>query len=491
MADRALSTELVSPPVEHRGLFSLLWHLIKSGLWLFVLPLVMVWRLVRAVVGRVYRYFAAVLQRFFAPLTSRLSRLWNYVNARKGTWFRTILFVLSYIVAASFVAVLVYFFLYFTMVPAISVQRPLYFDFSQSQPAALVHFRKDNRFSESSLSSPYVISQGHFYNFRIELTLPESPVNNDAGMFMVTVELYSTTGILLHNSTRPCMLHYKTDLLRKLTTLFWSLPLVLGLTEEAQYFSFNIIENWVDNPITPFGIARVTLSKTNVQVYSSTLYIEAQLYGLSYFCYNWFFTSMTLFIPFIFFMETVVVVFTWLLVRFFAKQTADEMEEERRKREAAATKTLKPMPLRLVVERETRKRIAKGKEKEGEERDVRKRTPMLPGSESEEEEEKDREEAEGVMVERDGYESDTEEEGGEATIQPTEQQQEEREREAKAATSPTDSLEDIEEGEEDEDEEEEVEEEEEEEDKEEERQQELERLAAGVGTFSDAEDDRK
>ncbi len=145
-----------------------------------------------------------------------------------------------------------------------------------------------------------------------------------------------------HDTTRAtaqCRVRYRTDLLQKMWTVFWSVPLVLGLMEEKQALRLELLSNHIDthvrtrhdtrhSPIAhatrhdtrqshtphdttladrtrhtthdtrgcgddvtwrgvawraqaaPFGYATVALSHRELEVYSAELHIEARLSGI-------------------------------------------------------------------------------------------------------------------------------------------------------------------------------------------------------------------
>jgi len=118
------------------------------------------------------------------------------------------------------------------------------------------------------------------------LELPESPKNHEIGMFMVSLQVFSMGGGSLINSTRPGILHYKTDFLRTLTTFAYSIPLLLGFWEEKQLLMIPMFERLE----APFSQVKVLLSSPQIQLYNANLYIAVRLYGVRYLCYNYFFT---------------------------------------------------------------------------------------------------------------------------------------------------------------------------------------------------------
>ena len=50
---------------------------------------------------------------------------------------------------------------------------------------------------------PQLLSSGQYYTIALELELPESPVNEEIGVFMVNITFYTTEGRFLSTSARP------------------------------------------------------------------------------------------------------------------------------------------------------------------------------------------------------------------------------------------------------------------------------------------------
>lgn len=46
-----------------------------------------------------------------------------------------------------------------------------------------------------------------------------------------------------------CMLHYKSSLLKTITTMFFSLPLIMGLSEEKQNVQLKLFEDYLEDSV--------------------------------------------------------------------------------------------------------------------------------------------------------------------------------------------------------------------------------------------------
>eukprot|EP00005_Dracoamoeba_jomungandri_P014205 CAMPEP_0174265456 /NCGR_PEP_ID=MMETSP0439-20130205/26578_1 /TAXON_ID=0 /ORGANISM="Stereomyxa ramosa, Strain Chinc5" /LENGTH=418 /DNA_ID=CAMNT_0015351917 /DNA_START=42 /DNA_END=1295 /DNA_ORIENTATION=- len=226
------------------------------------------------------------------PIRPPIEAVVNYVSERILTWIFFVMMFICWFIAALVFACFSFLVLYYFFVPVCHLEHPLYFDFEKENPTANFDF----------LSSQ--LSQGYSYDYIVEFVLPESPNNNHMGMFMTSISLVTDHNEVLANDTKPGIIHHKTPLLRYLTTLFWSLPLVLGISEEKQTLTIPVIEDWADLRISnePYH-AVVKISSQMIQIYSSKLKVVSRLYGLSYLFHDWFLTSAVVTIGIVFTIE--------------------------------------------------------------------------------------------------------------------------------------------------------------------------------------------
>ena len=77
-------------------------------------------------------------------------------------------------------------------------------------------------------------------------------------------------------------MRYKSILLRTMYTLVFALPLLLGLWEQKQVIELVLFESYYE----PYGdgalSAVVSVQSQNVQIYSSTLTVDANFSGFTY-----------------------------------------------------------------------------------------------------------------------------------------------------------------------------------------------------------------
>jgi len=238
-------------------------------------------RVAQSIASRIYSLLLSVTLKVFEPGVPYLKSFATFVAENHQKWILTIgavTIVTAVLASSSFTF---YWFLYWLLVPNVALQQSIYFQYAEPLPNGTVV----RPYAELNLL-PRQVTAGQDYDAYVTLELPESEENRDAGMFMIGLEFYQKEEIVF-SSTRPARLRYKSNLLETFSTVFFSLPLVLGLSEQKQFVSIRMVEKLNKQ----FQTIIVTLSKPNVQLYSATFSMQAQLTGIRYWFYHWFFTS--------------------------------------------------------------------------------------------------------------------------------------------------------------------------------------------------------
>eukprot|EP00611_Tribonema_gayanum_P029251 TRINITY_DN7762_c0_g1_i3.p1 TRINITY_DN7762_c0_g1~~TRINITY_DN7762_c0_g1_i3.p1 ORF type:complete len:489 (+),score=110.74 TRINITY_DN7762_c0_g1_i3:1527-2993(+) len=198
--------------------------------------------------------------------------------------------------------------LYWLAMPARLIKVPLYFDYgmrgfmrTREPPLARVDLLTRHtqwQLGEHMTVPPKVgervLAAGQQYSVTLELSLPQSPANEKAGVFMLYTRLYDKEKQLLGSSARAAFLPHSSPLLRALR-LFTLWPLYLmGMSTESEALEvpcFDYLEEVVDSPMAE---AHVQLSSPSVQVYEAWLVISPQLTGLPWLMREWFYTCAIL-----------------------------------------------------------------------------------------------------------------------------------------------------------------------------------------------------
>ncbi|XP_051237389.1 seipin [Dicentrarchus labrax] len=201
--------------------------------------------------------------------------------------------LLCVLVLLLWVSIFLYGSFYYSYMPTVSFSTPVHFfytsdcDASESAlcsfPTANISFMKNERDQVMAYGQPYRIS--------LDLEMPESPVNEQLGMFMVKMSAYSKGGKIVSSVGRSAMLHYRSSLLQTLSTFMFSPFLLTGMTEQKQLIEVELFTDYKTNAYQPTVGAVVEIQSKRVQIYSSQLRIHAYFTGLRYLLYNFPLTS--------------------------------------------------------------------------------------------------------------------------------------------------------------------------------------------------------
>ncbi|XP_018515836.1 seipin isoform X1 [Lates calcarifer] len=140
----------------------------------------------------------------------------------------------------------------------------------------------------------HVLTFGQAYRISLQLEMPESPANQELGMFMIRTTCFSRDGghvassarsarqLLSASSSRFSMLRYRSNLLRNLGTMLFLPAFLTGVTEQKQVLEVELFSDYTDDPYAPSDTAVIEILSSKVQIYSSELYIHAHFTGLRY-----------------------------------------------------------------------------------------------------------------------------------------------------------------------------------------------------------------
>ncbi|XP_062051968.1 seipin isoform X1 [Lepus europaeus] len=198
-----------------------------------------------------------------------------------GVLFCTILLLL-------WVSVFLYGSFYYSYMPTVSHLSPVHFYYRtdcDSSSTSLCSFPVAN-VSLAKSGRDRVLMYGQPYRVTLELELPESPVNQDLGMFLVTVSCYTRGGRVISTSSRSVMLHYRSDLLQMLDTLVFSSLLLFGFAEQKQLLEVELYADYRENSYVPTTGVVIEIHSKRIQMYGAYLRIHAHFTGLRYLLYN-------------------------------------------------------------------------------------------------------------------------------------------------------------------------------------------------------------
>ncbi|XP_029289497.1 LOW QUALITY PROTEIN: seipin-like [Cottoperca gobio] len=234
------------------------------------------------------------------------------LKARRTIFQAAIL--LCVLVLLLWVSIFLYGSFYYSYMPTVSFSTPVHFYYSTdcdasestlcSFPLANISFMKNERDQVMAYGQPYRVS--------LELEMPESPVNEHLGMFMVKMSCYTKGGKTVSSVGRSTMLHYRSSLLQSMGTLLFSPFLLTGMSEQKQLIEVELFSDYKTNAYQPSVGAVIEIQSRRVQIYSSQLRIHAYFTGIRYVLYNFPLTSAVIGVATNFAFLSVIVLFSYL-----------------------------------------------------------------------------------------------------------------------------------------------------------------------------------
>uniref|UniRef100_A0A7S2XTB1 Seipin n=1 Tax=Attheya septentrionalis TaxID=420275 RepID=A0A7S2XTB1_9STRA len=152
------------------------------------------------------------------------------------------------------------------------------------------------------ISFPHTgILKAHRRHFiHVQLTLPESQVNHNVGVFMVETELADSKGMVLAKSKRPAFLPYESPVISTFKKLVFLIPFLLGAFLEARSVVIPCLDHYVESPKQPLTSITVRLMVSQatrfpettqaIQVLHAELRIGKELNMLQRILKEWFYT---------------------------------------------------------------------------------------------------------------------------------------------------------------------------------------------------------
>ncbi|KAM3919183.1 seipin [Leptodactylus fuscus] len=187
------------------------------------------------------------------------------------------------------VSVFLYGSFYYSYMPTVKYSTPVHYRYSStcnpspgilcSFPTANVSLLRNNR--------DRVLMYGQPYRITLELQVPESTVNHDLGMFLVSMSCYTRGGKEISYTARSAMLHYKSPLLKTMETVAVFPMLLSGLSEQKQTLEVELHSEYREDSYVPTTGAVIQIHSVHIQIYSAELRVHAHFTGLRYILYNY------------------------------------------------------------------------------------------------------------------------------------------------------------------------------------------------------------
>ncbi|XP_051774507.1 BSCL2 lipid droplet biogenesis associated, seipin, like isoform X3 [Ctenopharyngodon idella] len=176
------------------------------------------------------------------------------------------------------VALFLYGSFYYSFMPTANFIAPVHFFYSRTDCPSPHHSLCSFPVANVSLlknGKHQVMTYGQPYRITLELEMPESPANQELGMFLVKIAPYSKAGQIVDVSARSA-----------LGTVVFSPMLLTGASEQKQSVSVELYSEFKDDSYKPTVGAVIEIHSQRIQIYRAHLFIFAHFTGIRYLLYH-------------------------------------------------------------------------------------------------------------------------------------------------------------------------------------------------------------
>ncbi|XP_062405174.1 seipin-like isoform X2 [Sardina pilchardus] len=238
--------------------------------------------------------------------------------------------VLCLLLLLLWTAMFIYGSFYYSYMPTASYSTPVHFYYGPNcQSSAVCSFPMAN-VSLLRKNKDQVMTYGQPYRISLELEMPESPANQNLGMFMVKMTSYGREGKNINTAARSVMLHYRSVLLQMMSTVLLSPLLLSGASEQKQLVTVELFTDYTENSYLPTAGAVIELQTPRVQVYAAHLYIHAHFSGIRYVLFNFPTLSALIGVSSTFGFLSVIILFSSLQYSFNAQVSRSRVRQRSR-----------------------------------------------------------------------------------------------------------------------------------------------------------------
>ncbi|XP_055370874.1 seipin [Condylostylus longicornis] len=260
--------------------------------------------------------FGVIRANFFKPLREFTFSMYDhYRNKTKDKVVTVRDLILRFGIVSFAVAIIIwsavfmYVAFYYLYIPTIAHTRPVHMQFKTCLNAAgICSFPQAH---VSLTKKQQLLMVGQAYKILVNIDMPESPQNQDLGMFMVCADMRDNKALLRGHSCRSAMLRYRSPLLRAISTWVLSPLLIFGFYEELQHIPVELFSNYEEEQMHPVTDVYVEIQSQKIQFYSVTLHITADFTGLRYIMFHWPVLSAALGISTNLFFILIVFILSW------------------------------------------------------------------------------------------------------------------------------------------------------------------------------------
>ncbi|XP_060063712.1 seipin-like [Ylistrum balloti] len=215
------------------------------------------------------------VRSYIDRIKSGLHRHFDYVKYK----VTTILYIFTVFVVILWLAIFMYGTFYYTYVPAFSRVEPVHLEFSVCDDGVGMCSYPTANLSLLKEGEDEVFARGQTYSILLKIELPESPQNQNLGMFMVKLDLYNHAGKTVTSVSRFAILHFRSMLLRIMDTFFFCPFLLFGWMEQRQSLVVEFFSKYHDDSYNPAIGAVIQIMNKKIDLYSTKLFIQAHFTG--------------------------------------------------------------------------------------------------------------------------------------------------------------------------------------------------------------------
>ncbi|BDA48048.1 probable seipin [Coccomyxa sp. Obi] len=186
-------------------------------------------------------------------------------------------------ISASGFAVLLFLLLTRSLAPPNAYfEKELFFDYTKPAAVASTNFCKSPAPMKASAANARFLQPGQSMSVWLALVTPETHGTSNADVFQVAAELVTADGRVAASASRPCLVTYRSPVVRYIRMLA-RLPLVLvGWYEEKQLLKVPLFKGYKEKAGEPFCVFRVALmARANggelPGIYSAYVHIDLKL----------------------------------------------------------------------------------------------------------------------------------------------------------------------------------------------------------------------
>lgn len=189
-------------------------------------------------------------------------------------------------VSVVWASIFMYAYFYYTYMPTVSHVQEVYLNYRDCQQnEKCLEYPSD---TVVLTRQKHILMVGQPYRVTLYLELPESDQNDKTGMFTVCATMRNNDAPdYAMKSCRLTMIHFKSTLLKMISTVIMAPFFVLGYREEKQVISVDLFTSYEDSQTHPVTSVEVAILSNEIQFYSAQLHITANFSGLRYIMFNW------------------------------------------------------------------------------------------------------------------------------------------------------------------------------------------------------------